>query len=186
MTLTRTALRFLISISFSVAAYTPANAGTANIQGPAFTNSVAAASTIIAALHRPAPQRGQVIASTVRAGCKPAPGFGKMSMIVGAQSRCLGGSLTRAEKEMAAFENRTAENDTTASLALRQDPRRITKVPLTASAGFAMALSQSTQIGVEYSFSQRAETSPFHFRNGGGFADETAGHSARLHVGLKL
>jgi opacity protein-like surface antigen len=84
------------------------------------------------------------------------------------------------------FDKTARQRSEAARLALREDPRQLMRLPLTASAGLSVPITQHAQIGVEYSFSEAGRTSPFQFRPGGRPADELAGHSATFRVGLNL
>lgn len=108
------------------------------------------------------------------------------AVVLGALSHCLGGPLNAAEREVMMFDTAATQRSAAAALALREDPRQLNRVPISASAGLSVPLTQHTRIGVEYSFSEAGSASPFHFRSSGRPADEWVGHSATVRVGLSL
>lgn len=180
----------------SFAAPQPGYAGPLEDAQASWSDALSAPASVSLPVQRPRVAQARPVAeadyaqqSTVSAhplpGCTARQQRG-FQLVLGALSHCMGGRLSGSEREVMVFDKTARQRSEAARLALREDPRQLMRLPLTASAGLSVPITQHAQIGVEYSFSEAGRTSPFQFRPGGRPADELAGHSATFRVGLNL
>lgn len=191
----KTAIAFAAAL-ISVASPQPGYAGSPHSAQAAWPDTLSAPRpSVSASLPAPAAQTHRVADASAAPqttpnahslpGCTASKQRG-FQFVLGARSHCMGGRLSSSEREVMAFDKTARQRSQAARLALREDPRQLMRLPLTASAGLSVPITTHAQIGVEYSFSEAGQASPFQFRPGGRPADELAGHSATFRVGLNL
>ncbi|MEM1020326.1 MAG: hypothetical protein AAGJ09_07530 [Pseudomonadota bacterium] len=109
----------------------------------------------------------------------------KATFFAGGWSRCLGGRMGVAEQRIQTIDYQY-DRLNNAAYFMHKDPRHLMRMPISASAGVAVPMGKVVHVGVEYSYTQGAGITPFHFSDLGGPADEQPGHSASLRLDLRL